>query len=82
MLTVLLAKNEGQQEIISRRFDKFFDLDTKTDDNSLAFDIRQVIDDLKAVSHDFGSTTPSNSSPPSEKTGTAHHQKPWKKMIP
>lgn len=49
VLTTLLAKNEDQQEIILRRFDRFFAKEIEADNRQLAIDIRQVINDLKAI---------------------------------
>ncbi len=52
VLTALLAKNEEQQEIISRRFDNFFKLENDADNQDLAIDIRQIIAELKAIAPD------------------------------
>ncbi|MCP4346642.1 MAG: hypothetical protein GY795_14090 [Desulfobacterales bacterium] len=48
VLTALLAKNEDQQRIIQRRFDKFFQQETGCEKQIPDFDIQRVLNDLKS----------------------------------
>ncbi|MDM8543712.1 SUMF1/EgtB/PvdO family nonheme iron enzyme [Desulfococcaceae bacterium HSG9] len=83
VLTALLAKNEEQQEIILRRFDNFFKLEIDADNKDLAIDIRQIIDDLKAIAPDPDPVPkPPKPLPTPDKTEPVCHQKPYKKYIP
>jgi len=82
-LTALLAKNEEQQEIISRRFDNFFKLESDADNKDLAIDIQQIIADLKAIAPDPDRISqPSDFCADTDTAETVSHPKPHKKYIP
>ena len=49
MLIALLVKSEEQQEIISRRFNKFFAREIEADNKCLTHDIQEIINDLKTM---------------------------------
>ncbi|MCP4105054.1 MAG: DUF1566 domain-containing protein [Desulfobacteraceae bacterium] len=85
VLTALLAKNEDQQEIISRGFDKFFAQALETDNKQLDFDIRQVINDLKDQSQSCPEPSLPEPSTPAftqESPESVCSPKTWKRFIP
>ena len=67
VLISILARNEDEQQIISRRFDRFFDQGTDEQKKFPEVDIQKVLNDLKSVQDLSVTDKPESISPPETK---------------
>ncbi len=81
VLIALLAKNEERQEIISRRFDNFFEDEIDDEKKQLEIDIRQIISDLKNFKSKPDPTSSSPEPSPMPDPSSPDHPKKGRKNI-